>query len=78
MASWLRSGWALLVIALLVVFGLGLANLAVFHAWAGGGPPSPNPEWHKQWAGRFLAAMCACFGTALYLGVQRRRARRAG
>ena len=78
MSSWLRSGWSLLVIVLLVLLGLWLANLAAFHAWAGGGPPSPNPAWHKAWAGRFFWAMCATFIAAIYLGVRRRRDRRAG
>lgn len=28
-------------------------NLAAFHVWAAGGPPSPYPEWHVQWANIF-------------------------
>jgi len=43
---WLLAG-ALLVAALYA------GNLAAYHAWAAGGPPTPNRYWHAEWASRF-------------------------
>jgi hypothetical protein len=39
--------------AVLLLASLYFARLAAFHAWAAGGPPTANPEWHSLWAGRF-------------------------
>ncbi len=46
--------------ALLVIGSLPLLNLAVFNAWAGGGPPSARPEWHARWSDIFLIAWGFC------------------
>jgi hypothetical protein len=47
-------GWVLL--ALFGCLGLWLANLWLYHAWAGSGPPvSPEPaQWQIMWSRRFF------------------------
>jgi hypothetical protein len=42
-------------------------NLAAFHIWAAGGPPTPNPEWHRMWGNRFawLTLFLLCLGVGL-------------
>lgn len=44
-----------------VVASIWPLNLAAYHYWAAGGPPSPNPEWHEAWGNVFLAAGLACW-----------------
>ena len=45
----------------LVLAALWCAQLALFHAWAAGGPPSPNPAWHRAWSVRFFWLMWVCW-----------------
>jgi hypothetical protein len=51
--------WALVIS--LVIVGLWFLNVAAYHAWAGGGPPTPNPKWHIMWADRFFALSLGSF-----------------
>jgi hypothetical protein len=61
---WMSAG-ALLVAALY------FANLAAYHTWAAGGPPTPDPAWHATWATRFfwvtVALITAAIGVAWLL-----------
>lgn len=70
----LRSIFRLLrwPLAVLLCLGAGWAgNLALFHAWAGSGPPTPYPEWHAKWAGRFCGLTILQLGLlALLLGME--------
>ena len=55
---------------LLILGSLPVLNLAMFHAWAAGGPPTPNPEWHEMWANIFLCVWIAILlvaGFSIYL-----------
>ena len=44
----------------LLLASLWLLNLTLFHAWAGGGPPSDYPEWHFRWSKIF--GLCSLAG----------------
>jgi hypothetical protein len=50
-----RIGRALVILAL-VAAALICFYLWLFHGWLAGGPPTPNPEWHRTWSIRFLVA----------------------
>ena len=65
----LRGAFAIIA---LIVIGLFSLNLWLFHAWAAGGPPSPNPEWHAAWSWVFLAVGAACLCASGVLIWQRR------
>ena len=49
---------------LLLLGSLPILNLALFHAWAAGGPPTPCPAWHLKWANIFLGAWLATLTVA--------------
>ena len=56
--------------ALFIIGSLPLLNLAVFNAWAGGGPPSSRPEGHARWSDIYLAVWGFCIlfaGLSVYL-----------
>ena len=58
---------------LLVAASLFLLNSAAFHWWASGGPPSPNPEWHRAWGNRFFAMSAALVFLAVLIVWRLRR-----
>jgi heme/copper-type cytochrome/quinol oxidase subunit 2 len=49
------TGREVLVCLALLAVALYAGNLALFHAWAGSGPPTDRPEWHVRWAAVFCA-----------------------
>lgn len=57
-----RSRWLIGVLlpALFVIGSLPLLNLAVFNAWAGGGPPLARQDWHARWSDIYLVAWGFC------------------
>jgi hypothetical protein len=61
---WLSGGTFLIA-------ALYFLNLAAFHTWAAGGPPTSNPEWHAMWATRFswsaFGFLMAAFGVVWLL-----------
>ena len=44
-----------------IVASFWLVTPMAYHYWAAGGPPTPNPEWHKAWGNVFFAAVLACW-----------------
>jgi hypothetical protein len=44
-----------------IVASFWLITPMAYHYWAAGGPPTPNPEWHKAWGNVFFAAVLACW-----------------
>ena len=59
----------------LVCAGVYTADLWLYHAWASGGPPTPNPKWHWMWSVRFFWIMCTCFAGAGAVGWRLRKTR---
>ena len=59
-----------------VVASFWLLTPMAYHYWAAGGPPTPNPEWHKAWGNVFFAAVLACWAIG-GLGAWFMRRRRA-
>jgi len=62
-----------------VTFILGslyLLNLAMFHGWASGGPPTPRPEWHRAWFYRFGFSAVGAFLLGLGIIWRLRRSNR--
>ena len=65
--------WTLSIVML--VAALGFLYASAFHAWAGLGPPSPNPESHIRWSNRFFwLAMLSIAGTIVAMWKPRRKA----
>jgi hypothetical protein len=59
-----------------VLASLWLVRPMAYHYWAAGGPPAPNPEWHKAWGNVFFSAILACWAIG-GLGAWFMRRRRA-
>ena len=59
-----------------IVASFWLVTPMAYHYWAAGGPPTPNPEWHKAWGNVFFAAVLACWAIG-GLGAWFMRRRRA-
>jgi hypothetical protein len=56
------------VVIVLGIIGVWLLYLAAFHSWASWGPPTPNPEWHRQWSYIFaVSALFAFMSSAIVL-----------
>ena len=51
--------------AMLVLVALYSFNLAAYHYWAAGGPPTPNPEWHAARGNRFFWISLFALGSAV-------------
>ena len=66
---------ALLCLALLAL-ALYAGNLALFHAWAGSGPPTDRPEWHLRWATVFFWMTVASLVAIVTVVVRSARAAR--
>jgi hypothetical protein len=49
----------------LLIGSLFLLNLAAFHGWASGGPPTQRPEWHRAWFHRLGVSAIVCFFAGL-------------
>jgi hypothetical protein len=53
------TGREALVCVALLALALYAGNLALFHAWAGSGPPTDRPAWHLRWATVFFGVSVA-------------------
>ena len=64
-----------LAIPALVIAALFCLYLGLFHGWLAGGPPNPNPEWHRTWSNRFFITGLVLGASAAILRWKRRRRR---
>ena len=57
------------VVCTLVVVGLWCINLAAFNLWAGGGPPTDNPDLYRHRGLAFLIGSAIAFIGAIVIAV---------
>ena len=72
MSRFLRTLAGCVVVAGLFVIAAWMMNLAAYHWWAASGPPTPNPDRHRQWGNRFFVGSIAtiaalAFATWIYV-----------
>jgi hypothetical protein len=65
------------VVPVLTLAALFCYYLSLFQSWLAGGPPTPNPEWHRAWSGRYFYAGSACMVAAAVVAWRRWRGRRS-